>query len=167
MPLSFWIIASLTVISAIAAMTLRNLIHCALSLALAFIGMAGLFLSLNAAFVAFAQILVYVGAVAILIVFATLLTRNSETVAEPRASHVWLNLGVVALIAGLLLAVVASSGVQAFQNNQAVSVVELGRALMTSHIVPLELVGLLLTVALLGAVVIALPEKAAGKREES
>ena len=97
MPPSFWIIAALTIIGALAAMTLRNLIHCALCLALTFIGIAGLFLSLNAAFVAFAQILVYVGAVAILIVFATLLTRNSETVSEPRASRLWLNLAVAGI----------------------------------------------------------------------
>src|SRR4051812_38481363 len=82
MPASFYIIASFTLVSAFFAMSLRNLVHCALCLALSFLGVAGLFLHLNAGFVAFAQILVYVGAVAILIVFAILLTRNAENSAN-------------------------------------------------------------------------------------
>lgn len=78
MTLPFAIIAGLTVGSAIAAMSLRNLVHCALSLVVTFAGLAALFLQLNAQFVGFAQVLVYVGAVAILIVFAILLTRSAE-----------------------------------------------------------------------------------------
>src|SRR5437899_11479043 len=78
MPLSFTIIAVLTLASAIAAMALRNLVHCALCLIVTFAGLAALFLQLEAQFVGFAQILVYVGAVAILILFAILLTRSSE-----------------------------------------------------------------------------------------
>src|SRR6267378_1008398 len=80
MSFSFAIIAGLTAGSAIAAVSLRNLVHCALSLVVTFAGLAALFLQLNAEFVGFAQILVYVGAVAILIVFAILLTRGSEPV---------------------------------------------------------------------------------------
>src|SRR5258707_15357442 len=78
MPLSFTITAVLTLASAIAAMTLRNLVHCALCLIVTFAGLAVLFLQLNAQFVGFAQVLVYIGAVAILILFAILLPRSSE-----------------------------------------------------------------------------------------
>src|SRR5262245_29650690 len=78
MTLPFAILAGLTAGSAIAAMTLRNLVHCALCLALMFAGLAGVFLQLNAEFVGLVQILVYVGAVAVLIVFAILLTRGTE-----------------------------------------------------------------------------------------
>src|SRR6185436_1743269 len=76
MTFSFALLAGLTAGSAIAAMTLRNLVHCAFSLVLTFAGLAGIYLQLNAEFVGFAQILVYVGAVSILIVFAILLTRG-------------------------------------------------------------------------------------------
>src|SRR5437773_6346214 len=79
MPLPFAITAFLIVLSAIAAMSLRNLVHCALSLVVTFAGLAALFLQLDAQFVGLAQILVYVGAVAILIVFAILLTRGIES----------------------------------------------------------------------------------------
>ncbi len=75
----FALIAVLTVASAVAAMSLRNLVHCALTLMVAFAGLAALYLQLGAQFVGFAQFLIYVGAVAILIVFAILLTRSGET----------------------------------------------------------------------------------------
>ena len=66
----------LTLASAVAAMSLRNLVHCALTLTVTFAGLAAFYLQLDAQFVGFAQILVYIGAVAILIVFAILLTRR-------------------------------------------------------------------------------------------
>src|SRR5438132_8054749 len=86
MTATFTMLAIITVASALAAMGLRNLVHCALALTVTFAGLAALFLQLNAQFVGFAQILVYIGAVAILILFAILLTRSSEMVtkeAEP------------------------------------------------------------------------------------
>ena len=75
----FAIIATLTIAAAVAAMSLRNLVHCALAMAIAFAGVAALFLQLGAEFVGFAQILIYIGAIAILIVFAILLTRSGES----------------------------------------------------------------------------------------
>src|SRR4030095_7064810 len=78
MTVSFVLLALLTVAAAIAAMSLRHLVHCALSLVVTLAGLAALFLQLSAEFVGLAQILVYVGAVAILIVFTILLTRNAD-----------------------------------------------------------------------------------------
>src|SRR5262245_28306081 len=90
MQIAFAIIAALTLVAAIAAMSLRNLVHCALCLAVALAGLAATYLQLHAAFVGWAQILVYVGAVAILIVFAILLTRSSETTPQPVMSRSWI-----------------------------------------------------------------------------
>src|SRR5262249_18565149 len=90
MTLSFALLALLTTAAAIAAMSLRHLVHCALSLVVTLAGLAALFLQLNAEFVGLAQILVYVGAVAILIVFAILLTRSSEEAPPtPVATSLW------------------------------------------------------------------------------
>src|SRR5271169_6734034 len=75
----FWILSTLTVLGGLAAVTLRNTVHCALAVTIAFAGLALLFLQLDAQFAGFAQILVYIGAVAILVVFAILLTKGSET----------------------------------------------------------------------------------------
>src|SRR5262245_54368740 len=104
MTVTFVIFAILTLAGAIAAMTLRNLVHCALALTVAFAGLAGIYLQLNAQFVGFAQVLIYIGAVAILIVFAILLTRGSEPVGQNLFSSSWL-LGAV--VAGGVFAVVS------------------------------------------------------------
>src|SRR5258708_29968795 len=90
MTIAFVILAALTIAGAVAAMSLRNLVHCALALTIAFGGLAALYLQLGAQFVGFAQLLVYVGAVAILIVFALLLTRGSEPVQQAIVSPNWI-----------------------------------------------------------------------------
>jgi NADH:ubiquinone oxidoreductase subunit 6 (subunit J) len=162
MTLSFAILALLSVASAIAAMTLRNLVHCALALAATFSGLAMLYLQLDAQFVGFAQLLVYVGAVAILIVFAILLTRGSEPAPEARFSSTWVvGAGVALGVFALLSAVLLSSG--ALGRNASpppeATVRQLGDQLMTKYVLPLEVLGLLLTAALIGAVIIALRPK--------
>jgi NADH-quinone oxidoreductase subunit J len=138
-----------------------------LCLALTFLGVAGLFLHMNAGFVAFAQILVYVGAVAILIVFAILLTRNAEGNEALGGANLLLSVPLTVIVGAILLnAAFSAQTVASGQAAEAPPVRELGRALMTTHLVPLEFIGLLLTVALLGAVVLALPENAgAGGKE--
>src|ERR1700748_457999 len=100
MNLVFAIIAAVTIAAAVAAMSLRNLVHCALALALAFAGLAAVYLQLGAQFVGFTQLLVYVGAVAILVVFAILLTRGSEPPQESIVSSGWLA-GVLVTVAVL------------------------------------------------------------------
>src|SRR3989441_74322 len=110
MTISFAILAVVTIASAIAAMTLRNLVHCALALVGTFAGLAAFYLQLEAQFVGFAQILVYVGAVAILIVFALLLTRGIEPPQQAIFSSAWaVGLGVAVLVFGVLSAMVLSS----------------------------------------------------------
>src|SRR5271168_1933821 len=101
------ILAAVTLGGAVAAMTLRNLVHCALALTIAFAGLATLYLSLDAQFAGLAQLLVYVGAIAILIVFAILLTpsaSDSDIEQKTRISSsglvgIVLALGVFAILA--------------------------------------------------------------------
>jgi NADH:ubiquinone oxidoreductase subunit 6 (subunit J) len=76
MNLLFIITALITMVSAIAAMALRNLVHCVLCLAVTFAGIALVFLQIGAEFIGFAQVLVYIGAVSILVLFALLMTRG-------------------------------------------------------------------------------------------
>jgi NADH-quinone oxidoreductase subunit J len=157
----FVIISLVTLASGMAAMGLRNLVHCALSLAVTFAGLAALYLELNAEFVGFAQILVYVGAVAILIVFAILLTRGSEPALEKIYSPKWpMGLGIALLVFGLIAAVILSTKALPSQPVSAPvgTVRQLGDQLMSRYILPLEVLGLLLTAALIGAVILALPE---------
>jgi NADH-quinone oxidoreductase subunit J len=184
MSFPFAIIAGLTAGSAIAAVSLRNLVHCALCLVVTFAGLAALFLQLNAEFVGFAQILVYVGAVAILIVFAILLTRGSES--EPSApittATPWaISIAVAAFVTiagavlqtravpvGGLIATVEVGGQRLelpihMIGDPKPTVKSIGDKLMTDYVLPLEVVGLLLTAAMIGAVIIAMQEKAVRK----
>jgi NADH-quinone oxidoreductase subunit J len=163
MSVAFYLIAALTLAGGLAAVLLKNTVHCALALTVAFAGLALLFLELDAQFAGFAQILVYIGAVAILVVFAILLTRGSETPKGGVYSRHWPAGVVIAagVFAVLGWAVLESAG--ALPHGTAatpeVTVLQIGNALMSRYVLPLEIVALLLTAALIGAVIVAMHEK--------
>jgi len=160
--LPFFILSVLTIAGATAALTLRNLVHCVLALMLAFVGLAGLYLQLDAQFIGFAQILVYIGAVAILIVFAILLTRGAESPSQSIVSPSWPISSVVSVVVFGILAWTIRSSVATrhpIPPQPEVSVRQIGDALMSRFALPLEVIGLLLTAALVGAVTIAMQEK--------
>jgi len=159
MDTAFLIIAGVILIGAAAAMAARNLVHCGLCGAAAFAGLAAAFLHLRAEFVGFAQLLVYVGAVAILIVIALMLTRNFDA----RPGTLWfapwtLGVAIALLVAGAIVSAVLGSGVAARAPAPVplTTVRDLGELLMTRYVVALEVVGLLLTAALIGAAILAL-----------
>ena len=158
----FFLLAAITVLGGLAAMMLKQLVHAALAATVAFAGLALFFLDLDAQFVGFAQILVYIGAVAILIVFAILLTRGSELPGDGVFSSTWF-VGLV-LAAGVFaaLAWAVLRSVRALPQLAAVpsvTVHDIGVALVGSYVLPLEIVALLLTAATVGAVIVALHEK--------
>jgi NADH:ubiquinone oxidoreductase subunit 6 (subunit J) len=162
MTLSFAIIAILIVAAAVAAMSLRNLVHCALALTVAFGGLAVAYLQLGAQFVGFAQLLVYVGAVAILVVFAILLTRGGGSPETSVLSPAWVSgIGVGVIVLGILVWAINHSFVMTpdVPPQPDVSVRQIGDALMNKFVLPLEVAGLLLTAALIGAVIIAMKEE--------
>lgn len=170
MTIVFWILAAVTVGGALTAVTLKNTVHCALALTAAFAGLAFLFLQLGAQFAGFAQILVYIGAVAILVVFAILLTRGSEKAPEGVFSRTWIAgmataAAVFAVLAWAVLhstAALPGSG-GAPPATPVVNVAQIGNALMGRYVLPLEIVALLLTAAMIGAVLVAMHEKGAPK----
>jgi NADH:ubiquinone oxidoreductase subunit 6 (subunit J) len=168
MNFAFAIIAIVTIASAVAAVSLRNLVHCALALAVAFAGLAAVYLQLGAQFVGFTQLLVYVGAVAILVVFAILLTRGSEAPAQSILSSGWgVGIFTAVIVLGVLVYAIAKSPIVAQRSmvqsavpiEASVTVRQIGEALMNKFVLPLEVVGLLLTAALIGAVIIAMKEE--------
>jgi NADH:ubiquinone oxidoreductase subunit 6 (subunit J) len=162
MTVPFLIFAALTVAGAAATMTLRKLVHCALALAISFIGLAGLYIDLGAQFVGLAQILVYVGAVVILIVFAILLTRSDDLPSHEKSRLVEGLAVSSAVFAVLAWAAVAGGAAKGEPTTQA-GIKDIGSVLMQRFTLPLEIVGLLLTAALIGAVVIAMEEKPSTK----
>ncbi|MDQ6765309.1 MAG: NADH-quinone oxidoreductase subunit J [Verrucomicrobiota bacterium] len=156
---AFVFISMLTLGAALAATLLPKLIHAALSLAVAFVGVAAFYFLLGAEFVGLVQIFVYVGAVAILIVFTILLTPRDE---EKERAFNWS--GVVlalAVFGALVYAILRSSsvGLATTPLAEALTVRRIGQVLMTDYVWPLQCVGLVLTAALLGALVLVIEEK--------
>ena len=162
----FLLTALITVAGALAAALLRNLVHCALSLTVTFAGLALLYLQLDAQFAGFVQILVYIGAVAILVVFAILLTRGSGIPEYRSYSTSWFaGLTIAAAVFALLAWAVTKSfpAGAATASTPSATVQSIGAALMSSYALPLEIVAVLLTVALIGAVIVAMPEAKASR----
>ena len=156
---AFIVIAILMLAAALAAATLSKLIHAALSFALAFVGVAAFYFLLGAEFVGLVQIFVYVGAVAVLIVFTILLTRR-----DPEKDHGFNWSGVIlalAVFGGLLWAILKTTGLSMAPPalTSALTIRQIGEVLMTDYIWPLQCVGLLLTAAVIGALVLVMEEK--------
>ena len=164
----FYTLAIITLLSAAGAVSFRNPVHCALSLTLTFAGLAAFYLHLNAQFVGLAQILVYVGAVAILIVFAILLTRADDAASAESSSGVWSGFLVAIAAFVVLCAVILSSGITSQTITPAEvtpAVRQIGDKLLKEYVLPLEVIALLLTAAMIGAALIAMQESTRRSQE--
>jgi NADH-quinone oxidoreductase subunit J len=162
MTIAFLILAILAIAGTAAAMALRNLVHCVLALTVGLVGLAALFLQLGAQFVGFTQILVYIGAVAILAVFAIMMTRSADQSAHHVLSVDWLAGALVAGGVFVVLGWAIYAGVptpsRSMPAQPEASVNQIGIALMHHFVLPLEIVGVLLTAALIGAAVLAMDD---------
>ena len=156
----FWAFAIVLVGAALAVVLSKNLFHSVLWLALALTGTAGVFLLLNAEFLAAVQILLYAGGVVTVVVFAIVVT---ERLIGERLSQT--NRGVVsgALVSGGLLAIIVSTLMQRQlpltplpQPSDLTGL--LGKQVLTTFVLPFELLALLMLVAMLGAIYFARPE---------
>lgn len=155
---AFFAIAILTLAAALAAASLRKLIHATLCFAAAFIGVAAFYFLLGAEFVGLVQVFVYVGAVAVLIVFTILLTRHDDD--RDRRFNWRGALIALAVFGGLLWAILRSSGnTITAPPFSGLAVKEIGQTLMTTYVWPLQCIGVLLTAALIGALVLVLEVK--------
>lgn len=154
----FIVISVFTLAAALAAATLPNLMHAAFCLVLALVGLASFFFLLGAEFVGLALVFIYVGAVAVLVVFTILLTRR-----DSKEHHGFNWSGVLialAVFAGLTWAVLRTQSLSIVPPQiRALTVKQIGQALMTSYVWPLQCVGLLLTAALIGALVLVMEER--------
>jgi len=155
---AFIAIAVFTLAGALAAACLRKLVHAALCLVVAFLGLAAFYFFLGAEFVGLVQVFVYVGAVAVLIVFTILLTRRED---EDAAGFNWSGVIVAAAVfAGLSWAIMKTPSLSIVAPGiEPLTVKRIGEMLMTNYVWPLQCVGLLLTAALVGALVLVIEEK--------
>lgn len=160
-------IALFTLTTAAVALALRNLIHSALLLVASWAGIAAFYLWAGAEFVAFAQVLVYVGAVSMIVLFAVLLTRRSRedsTLSRESLGRTFGALLVGGAVLGVLFGAVIGTDLPSRPTPRSVvSVHDIGTQLMTMHTAALLVVGVILTVALLGGVVLAAADSKDGK----
>ncbi|GMA50944.1 NADH:ubiquinone oxidoreductase subunit J [Alicyclobacillus contaminans] len=163
--IAFYVIALCVLSCAVLLLSARRVIHMALSVGGVFIGCAALYLLLDAEFVGVAQILIYAGAITILILFAIMLT-NHEAQEPPfrwNVRNVLSALGCLLLCAVILLSIrrtawpVPDASVDINGGNS--NPVAIGMALFKQYAIPFELVSLLLIVALVGAVLLARSRK--------
>jgi NADH-quinone oxidoreductase subunit J len=155
----FIVISAVTLISAVLVVTTRSLFRSALWLILTFFGIAGLFILLHAEFLAIAQILIYVGAISTLIIFAIMLSRGVMDPNARRFNDQWgLAAGFAAVFFVLLTAILTRVPWQvttAAPPTAADAIQLLGRELVTPYAIPFEVASVLLVVAMIGAIIVA------------
>jgi NADH-quinone oxidoreductase subunit J len=153
----FIVLSIITLGAALAVVTSKNLFHSALFMILSFVGVAGLYVLLEAGFLAAVQILVYVGAISILIIFAIMLTRRLMAKDLVQRNAQWGISGLVALllfiVLGFVLLRVNWPVVEAAVPDESISI--LGQKLMSTYALPFEVASVLLLVALVGSIIIA------------
>ena len=143
--ITFWALGALLLASALMVVLTKNLFHSVLYLALSLTSMAGIFLALDAEFLAAVQLLLYAGGVVVLVVFAIMLTERIVGQRIPQASHGLINGAIVATavfvgVAGFLL---QAGPAPAEKPSGGDTTVALGRAFLGPYAVPLELLGAL------------------------
>lgn len=162
----FYSLAAVVLISALLVVSMRNTVHSALFLGLALAGVAGIFAGLGADFLFAGQILIYVGGIAVLIMFVVMLLGRFSDLHLRQVNNQWL--------AGLLICAISLVGLtkisrlysatKAAPQAAAPSTRLLGLLLMGDYAVPFELISLVLMAALLGAVYFSRADQLKGKR---
>lgn len=151
MNIIFYLLAFFIIIFSLLAVSLKNILHAALCLAGALIAVAGIYILLNAEFLAAMQILIYVGAVVTLILFAVMLTYrlHDRSIRQTNA----LRFASIFVCGFLFLMLALSISASKFiMHNETL---QLGNLLLSSYLLPFEVISLILLAALVGAIVIA------------
>ena len=155
----FIILSAVALIGALGVVLSRNLFHAAIFLVLSFVGVAGFYVLLEAEFLAMIQILVYVGAISILIIFAIMLSRRlmSPDFKASNEQWLWALVAAVALFAILVIVLIQVDWPVAQAEVPSGTLVELGKALVDpgQYLLVFEVASVLLLVALVGAVIVA------------
>jgi NADH-quinone oxidoreductase subunit J len=156
----FFLIAAVTIIGGLGTVLARNVVHSALFLILSLLAVGGIFILLAADFLAIVQILIYGGAVTILILFAMMLTRVRDL--PMAADGPQKPIAAVAAVVFMITSIAAVASTEYPDESDRINVVsfdEIGRYLFTTWAVPFEIASLVLMVALLGAIILARGEE--------
>lgn len=189
----FWILSLMAIVGSLGVVLVSNLFRAALLLILVFVAVAGMFILLSAEFLAVVQILIYVGAIAILIIFAVMLTRDVQRGNLPNRMHI-----PAAVFAALLFTALVAVAVEtkwdflpaehqervelvqvsavtiitdevlndeglSLQDQEEIQESGLADLLISDYVLPFEAVSVLLLAALIGALVLVRPDRGTGR----
>jgi NADH-quinone oxidoreductase subunit J len=180
----FLILSAITLVSGVMVVTVKNIIHSALWLIASFIGVAALYMLMEAEFLAVVQVLVYAGAVSILVLFAIMLTRHvTGEGTRMLYERWWVALLVALVLFGAVIvptiwqqgaawdaaATTAQTGISSAAEGAApgttvASTINIGESFMREYLLPFEIASLLLLMALVGAIVVAFEERTRRRR---
>lgn len=162
--ISFAILAVVILGSALMVVTRRNIFHCLLFLAFSFLGVAGVYLLLSADFLAAVQVLIYIGAITVLLMFALMLTHRVMTTDVTQTLGQWwltaLPAAVGIFVVLFRVFVLNPWGLEAGPAEPTAGII--GRALLTKYVLPFELASIVLLVAMVGAIVLAKEDRSDG-----
>lgn len=153
----FCLLSFITILSALYVVTLRNIFHCAIFLILALFGVAGIYVLLGAEFLAAVQVLIYVGAISILMIFAIMLTayHSSRRISQNNEQTA----AAIFTCGGFLLVSLGSFAYSVWRVKNSPlpenNTMSIGKLLMTDYVLPFEVVSILLLAAMIGAIVLA------------
>jgi len=155
--IAFVILAAILVASALGVVLLGRIVHSALSLAVSFVAVAVLYILLNAEFLAAVQILIYAGAIIILILFAIMLTQQSQTPqGNPPNSQFGLAVATSLAVLGSIVLVLTQTKWKTGPVSITGSNTEIiGQALFNQYVLPFEIASIVLLVAMIGAIIVA------------
>jgi NADH:ubiquinone oxidoreductase subunit 6 (subunit J) len=156
----FFLLTLIALGGALGVILSRNIFHSALFLVLSFAGVVGYYVLLDAGFLAAVQLLIYIGAIAILILFAVMLTQGLMVKRQSQRNQQWWVAALVAFLTFIVLAVVLWQIDWPVASEQAlaspsVAISQLGQELLGPYVIPFEVASVLLLVALIGAVILA------------
>jgi NADH-quinone oxidoreductase subunit J len=156
----FYFIAAIVVASAILVVTLRNVFHSALFLVLTLVGVAGTYIFLEAEFLAVVQVLLYVGGIMTLIIFAVMLTaRIAGTEVRQTNEQKLVSLAVSLCILILFSGIIVTRTWQIGPSGKSPGIEDIGMGILTEYAFPFEVVSIILLAALIGAIVISRKER--------
>ena len=155
--IAFGVLSVLIIGFALAMVLSKNLVHSAIFMAATFIGVAGIYLTLSAGFLAAVQILIYVGAISILMVFGVMLTRRGDISASNLFNKNILTGVVVSAALFIILGrlIMTSEWTSSLFTSPESTVGPIADLMMNVYVIPFEAAALLLLAAMVGAIIIA------------
>jgi NADH-quinone oxidoreductase subunit J len=156
----FFVLAEILIGSGLLVVTLRDIIRCGLAMIVCFGALAGIYVIAGAPLVAGAQVLIYIGAISVLILFAIMLTQTKDAPAVLVFQTQSLGAGIAAIILALLIALtVGATDWKSLPERVHTATDQLARVLFADYVLPFEIVSVLLLAAVVGGIFLA-------KREE-